>query len=123
MDKARKLKQLILIITMPLVMWLFFNQVAFWHYHVLDNGIVVEHAHPFKNKPIPGTPYQSHQHSDFEYSLLAQISNMISLLLFAMVLGLFLHNISRYYREGYQSFIPDPGHYLIHRLRGPPIVI
>ena len=121
MNRTRKLKQLILIITMPLVMWLFFNQVAFWHYHVLENGIVVEHAHPFKNKPIPGTPYQSHQHSDFEYSLLAQISNMISLLLFAMVLGLFLQNISSQFIKEYQSFIPIPGHYRIHRLRGPPV--
>jgi hypothetical protein len=120
MNRRRKLKQIFVLITLPLVMFLFFNQVAFWHFHVLDNGIVVEHAHPFKNNPKPGTPFQNHHHTDFEYSVLAQISNAISLLVFSVLLagvfqGLFVNIIPK------PLVIPLQSSFLsAHRLRGPP---
>lgn len=70
----------ILWILIPMVFALFYNQAANWHLHVLNNGLVVEHAHPYQEDQIPGTPYQQHQHSAFEYLALAQISNLVTLL-------------------------------------------
>lgn len=102
-------------------MWLFFNQVAFWHYHILDNGIVVEHAHPFKNSPKQGTPYQSHQHSDFEYTILAQVSNITTLLLIGIVLGL-LFKFTTHPKNYARVAATVTSEYLsIERLRGPPV--
>ncbi len=122
MHSLRKTKRLIILFTLPLVLWLFFNQVAYWHYHVMDNGIVIEHAHPFQNNTQSGTPYQQHQHTDFEYTLLAQASNMISLLVFLLILGLFF-NISlapvHYFYEA--TGIPS-GYLSALRLRGPPAI-
>ncbi|TVQ09949.1 MAG: hypothetical protein EA361_14760 [Bacteroidetes bacterium] len=121
MQTIRRIKKLVLLITLPLVMWLFFNQVAFWHYHILENGVVVEHAHPFKNSTLPGTPYQQHQHSDFEYSLLAQISSIIGLLVFLVVLGLFMNNnLKRLAIKPTARLIPV--YFSVNRLRGPPVI-
>ena len=121
MQTIRRIKKIVLLITLPLVMWLFFNQVAFWHYHILENGVVVEHAHPFKNNTLPGTPYQQHQHSDFEYSLLAQISSSIGLLVFLLVLGLFINNNPvRLSIQPIARLIPV--YFSVNRLRGPPAI-
>ena len=121
MQTIRRIKKIVLLITLPLVMWLFFNQVAFWHYHILENGVVVEHAHPFKNSTLPGTPYQKHQHSDFEYSLLAQISSIIGLLVFLLVLGLFINNNPvRLSIQPTARLIPT--YFSVNRLRGPPAI-
>ncbi len=121
MQAIRKIKKIALLITLPLVMWLFFNQVAFWHYHILENGVVVEHAHPFKNSTLPGTPYQQHQHSDFEYSLLAQLSIITGLLVLLLVLGLFINNIS-VSLPGIAGADIQPIHLSVYRLRGPPAI-
>jgi hypothetical protein len=72
----------------PLVLVLYFNQVSNWHSHVLHNGLVIEHSHPFKNSKIPGTPFQNHHHSDFDYLLLAQMTLVLTLLATAFVFGL-----------------------------------
>jgi len=121
MNRRRKLKQLFVLLTLPLVMFLFFNQVAFWHYHVLENGMVVEHSHPFKNNPKPGTPFQNHHHTDFEYSILAQISSMISLLVVFLVLGLIISSIAAFLNSYYRTAICQSSYLLVYRLRGPPL--
>ncbi len=71
-------------------MWLFFNQLANWHYHILPNGVIVEHAHPFTNNQAPGTPYQNHNHTDFEYTILGLISSITGLIILAFILSGFL---------------------------------
>jgi hypothetical protein len=121
MNHIRKIKKLILLIAMPLVLWLFFNQAAYWHFHITGNGFIVEHAHPFKNNTQTGTPFQKHQHSDFEYSILAQLSNIFSILVILMILGLILKSrfiiLNTFYRN---NFSPS-GYNFIQRLRGPPV--
>jgi len=117
----RNLYKIILLLTLPLVMWLFFNQVANWHLHVLDNGIVVEHAHPFKNNSLLGTPYQNHHHTDLEYSILSQISNITTIILVLIALGfIYSKNFPRghFANQAIAYSSNCPGSY---RLRGPPV--
>jgi len=123
MNRKRKLRKILVLSTLPLVMWLFFNQVAFWHYHILDNGMVVQHAHPFKNNPIHGTPYQNHQHSDFEYTILAQISNIVSLLVFLMVAGLIIDRIAKPFHFYFPEIAIKSVNHGGDRLRGPPFIV
>lgn len=66
-----------------MVLALYYNQVANWHLHLLNNGFVVEHAHPYRQDKVPDTPYQQHQHTGFEYQILAQVSFLPSLLMVA----------------------------------------
>ncbi len=78
----------------PLVLALFFNQSSFWHYHVLQNGLVIEHSHPYKNDKTPGTPFQNHSHSESELLLLAQITQVLTLVAILFSLFLFATKIS-----------------------------
>ena len=42
------------------------NNAFFIHAHKLNNGKVIEHAHPY-NKTSDSKPYKSHHHSNTEY--------------------------------------------------------
>ena len=117
---AKRVNKWFLLFTLPAVMWLYFNQAAFWHFHILDNGIVVEHAHPFKNNPKPGTPYQSHHHSDFEYSILAQLSQILGIIMFLIIVGLFLQNQKPHNYPFYKNLAISSCYAQGVRLRGPP---
>ena len=77
----------VLWILIPMVLALYYNQAANWHLHILQNGMVIEHAHPYHAEKIPGTPYQQHQHNGLEYLALAQISFLAILLLVAAALA------------------------------------
>ncbi len=120
MNQSRKIRQILAVFLLPLVMWLFFNQIAYRHYHLLDNGIVVEHAHPFKNNMQKDTPYQKHTHTDAEFFFLAQISASTFLLVFFFAfLGLLRPDsqlILSFFRpvHFYQITLSS------NRLRGPP---
>jgi len=120
MERTQNIKKIILLATLPFVLWLFFNQIAFWHYHILDNGMVVEHAHPFTNSTQPGTPYQNHHHTDFEHTLLAQLSNLVGLLVFLLVVGALTSKLSQPLPCRYQVSVVSSEYLKIHRLRGPP---
>lgn len=76
----------ILWILIPMVLALYYNQAANRHQHLLKNGMVVEHAHPYHSEKVPGTPYQNHHHTGFEYLDLAQINFLATLLVVAAAL-------------------------------------
>jgi hypothetical protein len=121
MNHIRKIKKLILLIAMPLVLWLFFNQAAYWHFHITGHGIIVEHAHPFKNNTQPGTPFQKHHHSDFEYSILAQLSHIASILVVLLVLGIMIKSRIIILNTFYRKDFSHSDYIFIQRLRGPPV--
>ena len=73
-------------IAIPAIMLLYYNQSANWHYHITEKGIVVEHAHPFTNNNIPDTPFQDHEHSDFQYLVLAQVVHAFGLVVIILFL-------------------------------------
>lgn len=88
----QQLQHLWIYLAIPAVMLLYYNQSANWHYHITEDGIVVEHAHPFSNNMIPDTPFQDHEHSDFEYLVLAEISTALGLIaVVLMFLGVLFH--------------------------------
>lgn len=112
--------QLLLIMSLPAILALQYNQVANWHYHVLSNGMVVEHAHPFQNKQQKGTPFQQHQHSDAEIALLTVLSNVLPLIVSFLVLaGLLLPVALPAIRRGHVEIFPAPL-LITNQFRGPP---
>ncbi|MGM0574022.1 MAG: hypothetical protein ACQESL_09755 [Bacteroidota bacterium] len=72
--------------------WLFFNDLANWHYHTSPCGMPVRHAHPYESPPGDNTtPFDSeksgHEHSGGELYLLAMLSD-ISMLVLMVAVGL-----------------------------------
>ena len=81
------MKRILSLITLPLILLLFYNQAANWHYHKLPNGIVIEHAHPYSKAKSADSPFQKHTHNDFEILILGLLSTttVILSLLFATI--------------------------------------
>jgi hypothetical protein len=118
---ARRIKQILLLISLPLVLWLFFSQSAFWHFHITPAGIIIEHSHPFTNNASPDTPFQKHHHSDFEYSILTQLSNVFSLIVIFIAAILVFQDQKKAYYNPELITIKTQGYLNSHQLRGPPV--
>lgn len=121
MNGSRKIRQLLVLLSLPFVMWLYHNQMVNWHYHQMDNGAVIKHAHPYASSRIPGQPYQNHQHTTAEFFMLALLLASPSLLAVLMVLGiLFAHlSTSQFTPRTFQSVVF--GYDQTNPLRGPPV--
>ena len=117
----RKFSKIIILLVSPAIMLLFFNATSNKHKHILANGRVIEHAHPFKSDNSP-TPFQNHKHSPFELTLLSFLSNAIGLVPFLLAIA-FINFQLRKKRSGVyvKSFVTNAlvGNY---SGRAPPIL-
>lgn len=90
------MKQILVIISVVPVLWIFSNNAVNWHYHELDCGQVVQHAHPYnKNAAISddggesatgAIPDTKHSHSSSELITLFMSSGIMLLALSLLVL-------------------------------------
>jgi hypothetical protein len=48
----------------------------FYHAHLLVNGVIITHSHPFKSDPNNKGPFQSHSHSSSAYNLIDQLNQI-----------------------------------------------
>jgi hypothetical protein len=119
--RNKDMKRLLSIVIVPLVMLLFYNQVANWHFHMLPNGIVIEHAHPFAKAKTADSPYQNHTHTDMEYMILGLISSTIGLVVVLFILSiLVIPTISTKLSNFSDNFIPIGYFPFNNPHRGPP---
>ena len=121
--KLECMKRLLSFILIVSTLALFWNNAVNWHYHQLPNGIVVEHAHPYsKSASSPGSPFEKHHHSDFEYLILDLVYHG-TLVILMVVLTLMV------YRQllTHHTLLKLPervigSYYNLPLLRGPPLV-
>lgn len=89
------MRELVALISIPIILLLFYNQAANWHFHQLPSGIVIEHSHPVPiSKKTSDSPYQKHTHSNWEMFLYAMVSAITSLLVIQAVLLLKVNSIA-----------------------------
>src|SRR5690554_138926 len=74
MSRTRNIKQGLVLLSLPFVLLLFYNNNSNWHYHQQQNGSLVRHAHPYAAEQVPGTPVQDHPHSNAEWLVLTLVS-------------------------------------------------
>jgi hypothetical protein len=122
MHLTRKIGRFIILLSLPAVMFLFHNQLANWHYHLLDNGMVVEHSHPY-SKPKSGSPFQQHSHSDLEYTILAQLSNILPLLVLLFFLAFTFESLKNAIGQKPLRIFFYSSYLSCNPLRGPPALI
>lgn len=85
MQKTRNISKIIFLLISPVVFLLFFNTAYNMHQHILPNGQIIEHAHPY-HSDSSSTPFQHHHHSHNQFTFLSLIYNPLSLTLFFVVL-------------------------------------
>lgn len=122
MALLRRIGKFFLLVSIPAMLLLFYSQAAYWHYHILGDGTVVKHAHPYNSESGATTPYQNHRHSDFELLALAQLTDILTLILTGLFLtGLFkTESPARTPRP--EPVYHTPSFLSIISLRAPPLV-
>lgn len=85
---------LLMLLVIPGLMWLNYNQAAHWHLHVLKNGLVVEHAHPFKNIPVSSSEGNKHHHTEREFHFWSLLNIAAAIVFIALVLLVFQQRIT-----------------------------
>jgi hypothetical protein len=121
MNFFKKNKYIFLAILLPATLYLYFNSATNGHYHKLANGEVVYHTHPYHHQTTKDSPFESHHHSNFEYCVLAQISNPFVLLsFFLLLLDLFITCDRKFEYPLNVSFTASK-YYFRNVYRGPPV--
>lgn len=79
-------KKLIKIILINLVcfFFIFTNFIIYnnLHFHILENGHLIFHGHPFNKSNTCNSPINSHCHSSFEFLLYSLSTNVKAIIIF-----------------------------------------
>ena len=113
-NRARKLITLFIIGVMGMLIG---NKIAFTHLHQLDDGTIIEHAHPY-NKANDSEPIKSHHHSNAELLFFQNIT----ILFFTafLTLGVVLFAIRK--RVTFNLILEHASTYInLYKGRAPPI--
>ena len=100
---------------------LFANSALNRHLH-LYNGHIVSHAHPYHKDDGSQSPFKSHHHSDIEFLIIDQISNLLIIagITFYLTTTLILIRVVGIIPQ--KIFIKLP-QYSFHNNRAPPFNI
>lgn len=94
------------------------NQTVFTHVHLLSNGQVISHAHPY-NKNDDAKPFKSHHHTKSEILFLENIKILFPVIYLLLTAFIFLQEVMYFI---YPSFKIYPAIILIKTGRSPPVL-
>jgi hypothetical protein len=117
MGILRKYKNLILLVTVPVLLLFMSNSLMNRHSHLVK-GYTYSHAHPFsKNTGNTGHPF--HTHTDAELQVLDLVSDIDILVLFILLVLSNMFLLSKSFIRTCKSFYP--GLFILSfSPRGPP---
>ncbi len=120
MENYRRHRILALII-LPFILLGAYNAAAYGHYHKLNDNSITYHSHPYSDSSCEDTPFQDHKHTDFEYLLLDQITNIFNTALVAVVAAFLLITLRKeYLYKKFEERLHPSLRPLLQTLRGPP---
>ena len=107
-----------------LIAWLFIvsvlmtlaNNIVYIHSHLLGDGTIVIHAHPF-NKSGDKEPFKAHFHSDAHFSAIQHLSVLFFTV--AAIAFLAIEVSGYFYFTARKRFLPKEN-YQVALLRAPP---
>jgi len=121
MKKFRKYNKLFILLITLLILWINYNTFYNAHYHILDSGKIISHAHPFQksadNQTIP-----KHHHTRNELILLNHFYKILFLILVFIFLIQFIIKCKKCFFENYSTILRSIVLKTIV-IRGPPILI
>lgn len=129
-------RSILLLLLLPAILWLFFNTTANRHIHVLSNGYVISHAHPFvKNHQDPDafplddpsalplddpSALPSHQHTNKELLLLSLFSEFLFSIITLIITRPLIHAFPQITRSRFTHPEPARQYYHVHHYHAPP---
>lgn len=119
--KRIKPSRILLLALLPAMLWLFLNSTLNRHIHVLADGYIITHSHPFKKSQDGTSPLENHKHSKQELLLLALFCEIV----FYVLTFLFLkpRMQKRPQVRTIRQFRPLPVKelYYVHHYHAPPV--
>lgn len=94
----RKVSSILLILITGLII---LNKASFTHTHILADGTVITHAHPFEKSATD--PEGSHEHTNWEYAFLHNLDALIPLIMLGLT-ALFLFREKKFYTQNDTTF-------------------
>ena len=116
------LKSLFVLVLLGILGYALSNQITNSHAHMLADGTIIQHAHPYQ-KSDDATPFKKHHHKSWEYVLIDQVNTNLLVFLAAILL------LSAWWQLKEKSFVVErlhisPFHHSSRiYLRGPPALI
>lgn len=97
MQTLRHIKQFIISLLVPALLFAGYGNVVNKHYHITESGSIVAHSHPFAAEN--NSPFQHHKHTKGEYAFLGLLSTLQQLLpvLLAVNFALVLYFVRKYF--------------------------
>lgn len=117
---------ILLLLMLPAVCWLFFNTTANRHIHVMSGGYVISHAHPFHKDyqdafPLNGQEFPSHQHTKKELLLLSLFSELLFSIITLVILRPLIYASPQIRCFRMTRRAPSREHYQVHHYHAPPV--
>jgi hypothetical protein len=119
MDRTKSSFSLILLL-LPAVVWLFFNTTVNRHIHILSNGYVISHSHPFVKKQADSNPSKMHQHTEKELLLLSLFSDPVVVIISLLILRSFIQAFPQISRFRFTHQEPIRKYFQVHNYHAPP---
>lgn len=120
MSFFRHFRLLFVVLILPALVWLFYNQEANWHYTRLPNGMLIEHAHPYDKHNSSHSPVQNHSHTKSELLYLDIITHFFVLVITPLALSQVIRTFTIFpvpLRQGTNLFSEQ---LLVEDSRAPP---
>jgi hypothetical protein len=118
--KGIKVSRILILIILPAVVWLFTNSVVNRHVHVLSEGYIVTHAHPFAKQQTDSKDPNPHQHNKNELFLLNLFDTYIYSSISVLVLKSFLNACPQLLRFRVSHQVPVRKHFQVYHYHAPP---
>ncbi|MFA8298585.1 MAG: hypothetical protein ACEPOV_00305 [Hyphomicrobiales bacterium] len=119
---GKKIRSGIRILLIPIVLLLSWNAAANWHYHILDDGTIIQHSHPFSSSSSTDrSPSEGHHHSNCEY---CQVFNLSSSYIHvdSFSAPLIAFSIYDFDYSDYVSYSYYEDHYYTYSGLSPPLI-
>jgi multisubunit Na+/H+ antiporter MnhE subunit len=115
-----KPSRFLILLLLPALMWLFFNATFNRHIHVLADGYVITHAHPFVKNQAAKDPTSTHRHTQKELLLFGLFCEIAFSVLAILVLRPYLQVHPQIRRQELRHHIPIRKNFQVHHYHAPP---
>jgi hypothetical protein len=116
----RKIQKYVRVLLLFALLAVMYNNITNQHRHVLPNGQIIVHAHPF-SKNENNDPQKKHTHNNNQLIIISLINNLFSFIILVSFVLNFIQKITKkqfiLFNEN-NTFIVPAIHY---QLRAPPI--
>ncbi len=121
--KKNKPSYNLILLLLPAVLWLFINTTVNSHIHILADGYVITHSHPFVEKQANSIPSKTHHHTKKELLLLSLFSGLVFSIISLLIIRPFLCAFPQLLRIRVAHQEPTRNHFQVHHYHAPPFSV